>query len=148
MKRNCQTIPRPCCHRTPRTIKNIQSYFTRLLVARNVPVYSKLCGRMCHMPVYQNPASNPCSPATKPSSHRDLEVYHNGLHHRPSITMDFVTDLPPSNGYDSMFVVVDRFSKATIISPCRKDITAEETSKLYLANIWQRTGLPQQVILD
>jgi hypothetical protein len=36
------------------------------------------------MPIYQDPASNPCSPATKPSSHRHLEVYHNGLHHQPS----------------------------------------------------------------
>ena len=42
--------------------------------------------------------------------------------------MDFVTDLPSSNGYDSMFIVVDRFSKATIVSPCRKDITAEEVT--------------------
>jgi len=65
-----------------------------------------------------------------------------------SVTMDFVTDLPSSNGYDSMFVVVDRFSKATIVSPCRKDITAEETSKLYLDIVWRRTGLPQQVISD
>jgi hypothetical protein len=62
--------------------------------------------------------------------------------------MDFVTDLPSSNGYDSMFVVVDRFSKATIVSPCRKDITAEETSKLYLDIVWRRTGLLQQVISD
>jgi transposase InsO family protein len=47
-----------------------------------------------------------------------------------------------------MFVVVDCFSKATIVSSCRKDITAEETSKLYLNIVWQRTGLPQQVISD
>jgi hypothetical protein len=60
--------------------------------------------------------------------------------------MDFVTDLPSSNGYDSMFVVVDRFSKAIIVSPCRKDITAEQTSKLYLDTVWQRAGLPQQAI--
>jgi hypothetical protein len=65
-----------------------------------------------------------------------------------SVTMDFVTDLPPTNDYDSMFVVVDRFSKAVIASPCRKDITAEQTSKLYLEQVWRRTGLPQQVISD
>jgi hypothetical protein len=64
------------------------------------------------------------------------------------ITMDFVTDLPASNGFDSMFVVVDRFSKATIVSPCRKDITAEQTSQLYLNHVWRRTGLPHQVISD
>jgi hypothetical protein len=65
-----------------------------------------------------------------------------------SITMDFVTDLPPMNDYDSMFIIVDRFSKAVVTSPCRKDIIAEQTSKLYLEQVWQRTGLPQQVISD
>jgi hypothetical protein len=64
------------------------------------------------------------------------------------ITMDFITDLPNSQGYDSLFVVVDRLSKATIISPCTKTITAEETSKLYMDNVWRRTGLPCQVISD
>jgi hypothetical protein len=62
--------------------------------------------------------------------------------------MDFITDLPNSQGYDSLFIVVDRLSKATIISPCTKTITAEETSKLYMDNVWRRTGLPRQVISD
>jgi len=62
--------------------------------------------------------------------------------------MDFVTDLPSMHGHDSIFVVIDCFSKATIIAPCRKDITAEQTSKLYLEQVWQRTGLLQQVISD
>ncbi len=53
-----------------------------------------------------------------------------------TITMDFITDLPVSLGYDALFVVVDRFSKATIISPCNKTITADETAKLYLENTW------------
>ena len=48
-----------------------------------------------------------------------------------SITMDFVTDLPESRSADSMFVVVDRFSKAIVITPCRKAISAEETAQLY-----------------
>ena len=64
------------------------------------------------------------------------------------ITMDFITDLPNSQGYDSLFVVVDRLSKATIVTPCTKTITAEETSKLYMDNVWRRTGLPRQVISD
>jgi len=65
------------------------------------------------------------------------------------ITMDFITDLPTSHGYDLLSVVVDHFSKATIISPCNKTITAKETStKLYLENVWRRTRLPRQVISD
>ena len=62
--------------------------------------------------------------------------------------MDFVTDLPPSHGYDSMFVTIDRFSKAIVIAPCKKDITAKQMSELYLNNVWRRTGLPTQVISD
>ena len=64
------------------------------------------------------------------------------------ITMDFIIDLPLSKGYNSLFVVVDRLSKATILSPCNKTITAEETSQLYLSNVWKRTGLPHHVISD
>ena len=62
--------------------------------------------------------------------------------------MDFITDLPVSQGFDSLFMVVDRLSKATIIAPCNKTITAEETANLYMNHIWRRTGLPQQVISD
>jgi hypothetical protein len=51
------------------------------------------------------------------------------------ITMDFITELPISQGYDSLFVVVDCLSKATIVTPCTKTITAKETSKLYMKNV-------------
>ena len=62
--------------------------------------------------------------------------------------MDFITDLPVSQGFDSLFVVVDCLSKATIIVPCNKTITAEETAKVYMNHVWRCTGLPQQVISD
>ena len=52
------------------------------------------------------------------------------------ITMDFITDLPLSQGFDSLFVVVDRFSKAAIFLPCHKTITADGTAKLYLDGVW------------
>ena len=51
------------------------------------------------------------------------------------ITMDFNTDLPVSQGFDSLFVVVDRLSKATIIAPFNKTITVEETAKLHMNHI-------------
>ena len=62
--------------------------------------------------------------------------------------MDFIMDLPMSKGYDSLLVVVDRLSKAIILAPCNKTITAEETSQLYIDHIWKRTGLPKKVISD
>jgi hypothetical protein len=51
--------------------------------------------------------------------------------------MDFITDLPVSNGYDSIFMVVDRYSKAVILSPCHKTITAKQTSQLLIDNVWK-----------
>jgi hypothetical protein len=43
--------------------------------------------------------------------------------HRPfqQVTMDFITDLPISNGFDSIFIVVDQgLSKGVILCPCNK----------------------------
>ena len=65
-----------------------------------------------------------------------------------TIMMDFITDLPKSQGYDSIFTVVDRHSKAVILTPCNKTITAEQTSQLLLDNIWKCTGFPSAIISD
>lgn len=64
------------------------------------------------------------------------------------VTTDFVTDLPEINGLNSINVVVDQFSKMIVISPCRKDITAEETATLFMNNVWKRFGLPEKIISD
>jgi len=53
------------------------------------------------------------------------------------VTTDFITDLPEIRGFDSINVIVDKFSKAIVISPCKKTITASETAKLFLDNAWK-----------
>ena len=62
--------------------------------------------------------------------------------------MDFIVDLPVSQGYDSILTVVDRHSKAIILSPCHNTITAEQTSQLLVDNVWKRTGVPKAIISD
>ena len=63
--------------------------------------------------------------------------------------MDFITDLPSINNFDSILVVVDQgLSKGVIIIPCNKTITAEETGKLLLENLYKRFGLPDKIISD
>jgi hypothetical protein len=48
------------------------------------------------------------------------------------IALDFVTDLPISQGFDSILTVTDHnCSKASIFIPCNKTITAEGTAELY-----------------
>ena len=71
--------------------------------------------------------------------------------HRPfqQITMDFITDLPESDGFDSIFIVVDQgLTKGVILMPCNKTITAEQTADLYIRNVFKNFGLPDVMISD
>ena len=64
-------------------------------------------------------------------------------------SMDFITDLPSVRNFDSILVVVDQgLSKGVILLPCNKTITAEETAKLLLDNLYKRFGLPDKIISD
>ena len=64
-------------------------------------------------------------------------------------SMDFITDLPPVDGFDSILVVVDQgLTKGVILLPCTKTITAEETATLLLENLYKRFGLPDKMISD
>ena len=64
-------------------------------------------------------------------------------------SMDFITDLPPSRGYDAILVIVDQgLTKGIILIPCTKTITAEETATLLLENLYKRFGLPDKLLSD
>src|SRR6266508_567090 len=66
------------------------------------------------------------------------------------VGIDFMTDLPPSDGFDSIMVVVDHgLSKGVILTPCSKTgLTAEETSRLYIDNVCSCFRLPDKMISD
>ena len=56
---------------------------------------------------------------------------------------------PYVRNFDSILVVVDQaLSKGVILLPCNKTITAEETVKLLLDNLYKRFGLPDKIIID
>ena len=64
-------------------------------------------------------------------------------------SMDFITDLPPVDGFDSILVMVDQgLTKGVILTPCNKMITAKETGRLLLENLYTRFGLPDKIISD
>ena len=63
--------------------------------------------------------------------------------------MDFITDLPPSNGYNAIMVMVDHgSSKGVILAPCHKTISALETADILLNHLYKRFGLPDKAISD
>jgi hypothetical protein len=64
-----------------------------------------------------------------------------------SVTMDLISDLPECAGYDSIMVVVDRFTKMAHFVPC-KDLTSEQTARLYIDQIVQHHSIPEHIISD
>jgi transposase InsO family protein len=68
------------------------------------------------------------------------------------ITLDFITDLPPSEllgrVYDSILVVVDRFTKMAHYVPCRKEVQAEGLADLLLREVVRIHGVPRSIVSD
>ena len=66
------------------------------------------------------------------------------------ISMDFVTNLPPSRGFDSIFSVVDHsLTKGIILVPCTKlGAIADSTATMILHHVYKRFGLPDKIISD
>jgi hypothetical protein len=61
--------------------------------------------------------------------------------------MDYMSSLPSTkHGNDCVFVVVDRFSKMSIMIACKKNITIEATAKLFFERVWVHFGIPQSII--
>ena len=62
--------------------------------------------------------------------------------------MDFIMDLPESNGYNAILVIVDKLTKYAFFLPCRTTINEEETAKLFYEHIVMHYRLPLQIITD
>jgi len=62
------------------------------------------------------------------------------------ISVDLITGLPPSQGYDAIMVVVDHLSKQAHIIPTTSDVTAAGVAQLFRDHVWKLHGLPEEVI--
>ena len=68
------------------------------------------------------------------------------------ISMDFITGLPPSAHrgriYDSVLVIVDRYTKLARYIPCDKTVTAAELADLFMEYWVKDFGTPQGIVSD
>ena len=63
--------------------------------------------------------------------------------------MDLITDLPRSEGYDTILTIVDQgCSKAAKFIPCNKTIDAEGVAHEYLRHLVPWFGVPKWIISD
>ncbi|XDV26708.1 hypothetical protein PO909_030346 [Leuciscus waleckii] len=64
------------------------------------------------------------------------------------IAVDFVTDLPLSQGFTTILSVVDRFSKACRFIPLAGLPTALQTAEALLHHVFRLYGLPEDIVSD
>ncbi|GJS85123.1 putative reverse transcriptase domain-containing protein [Tanacetum coccineum] len=66
-----------------------------------------------------------------------------------NITMDFVMKLPKSSqGYNTIWVIVDRLTKSAIFVPMRETDPMEKLARMYLKEVVTRHGIPVLIICD
>jgi hypothetical protein len=71
-----------------------------------------------------------------------------------NILIDFVTGLPLSKdlatelSYNSILVIVDRFTKYTLIIPFRRDYTAIQLAHVLKDRLIRDHGIPKTIISD
>ena len=64
-----------------------------------------------------------------------------------SIAMDFITELPVSEGCDQLWVVIDRFTKMAHFIPLREK-TASDLAKVFAREVWRFHGTPTDIVSD
>lgn len=73
---------------------------------------------------------------------------HPGQKLTLSISLDFITKLPPSEGKTVILMVVTHFSKVVNFNALPKLPTAKETADVLLNNIIRDHGLPRDIVSD
>ncbi|MBW0559909.1 hypothetical protein O181_099624 [Austropuccinia psidii MF-1] len=64
------------------------------------------------------------------------------------LSMDFITQLLLSSSFDSILVIVDRFSKMEVFIPTMSSITSLDLTHLFIKNIFSKHGLPSSIVSD
>ena len=62
--------------------------------------------------------------------------------------MDFITVLPPSNGKDALWVIIDRLTKMGHLVACHGTMNSKNLANQFLQQIIRPYGLPSSIVSD
>ena len=91
---------------------------------------------------------------TKVITHlKHTPLYHFDTHVEQGpfqyVSMDLITNLPPSNTYDAILTIVNQgCSKLAVFLPCHKTIDGKGVVQLYFQHIFPWFGIPKHIISD
>ena len=110
-------------------------------MAKDIAEYIRGCAQCQQMKINTHPTQPQLTgiPANKET---------NALPYQ-TININFITDLPESNTFDALLVIIDHdLSKAMILAPCNKTTDAIQTANLLFDYLYKRFGLPKRIISD
>uniref|UniRef100_A0A8C5QNB5 Gypsy retrotransposon integrase-like protein 1 n=1 Tax=Leptobrachium leishanense TaxID=445787 RepID=A0A8C5QNB5_9ANUR len=64
------------------------------------------------------------------------------------LSMDFIVDLPPSEGNTTILTVIDRFSKMAHFVPLKKLPSSEQLAGIFAKEVVWLHGIPQEIVSD
>ena len=151
--KNCLYIPPIACHdlitsiHSSLTLGHGSFFCTYLLLSRNywwLGMPSFICCFVSGCALCQQMKTNthPTVPALSP-------IPSSCTHPFQQLSVDLITDLPLSQGFNSLLVVVNHgLSKGVILTPCNKTIDTKEVADLFFKNIFLQFGLHDHLISD
>jgi hypothetical protein len=62
--------------------------------------------------------------------------------------MDFIEGLPKSQSFDTILLVIDKFTKYGHFIPMKHPYTTLSVAQLFLNNVYKNHGMPKVIISD
>ena len=122
-----------------KTLQLIAPYYWWPNMKTFITEYIRGCANCQMSKINQNPTHPPLFPISPVENARPFET----------ITLYFITKLPPSGGHDTILTITDTdCSKASLFLPCSKSIDSEGVALLYATHVIPHYGIPCKVISD
>ena len=102
----------------------------------DITKYVSSCPSCQHIKILRNWSHsllNPLPPVTSPFE---------------GISIDHITPLPISNGFDAIFVLVDYLTKYKLFFPTKTTDKSSDLADLFMSKVFPLFGTPQEIVSD
>ncbi len=95
-------------------------------------------------------ACETCQQTKSSTQAKAAPLHPNAILSQPwtHISIDMITGIPKSNGYDAIIMIVDRFSKEIIPVACSTELSSEGWVRILHNEVYAKHGMPQVIISD